>query len=186
MGSVTISGNGVSCGCNGCPAATTLKPAVVVTTAVPTTTATTATATTTTVYDKDNLDCVETQDACTSACEAAGDRHCKLVTKAVKNGRACRGATDCMPGEGACPTTTSTATSTIFNAPPSTTTSKKSNKSGAIAGTVVGVLIVLGAAAGAYYVMAVKKAGGDKYQHPDMPVAVVADAAAVQADATHA
>eukprot|EP00729_Bicosta_minor_P031322 gene31322-6703_t len=34
MGSVTISGNGVSCGCNGCPAATTLKPAVVVTTAL--------------------------------------------------------------------------------------------------------------------------------------------------------
>jgi hypothetical protein len=35
-----------------------------------------------------------------------------VLTPAVKNGKACTGPTDCLPGEGACPTTTTTTTTT--------------------------------------------------------------------------
>ena len=63
----------------------------------------TTTTTTTTIYEQENVDCIESQAECTAACEAASARNYVLATAAVKNGRACVGATDCQPGEGMCP-----------------------------------------------------------------------------------
>jgi hypothetical protein len=75
-----------------------------------TTTTTTTTATTTTIYNSLNVDCVEQQDECTAACQPAASRNYALLTPSEVNGRACIGPTDCQPGEGECPTTTSTST----------------------------------------------------------------------------
>lgn len=93
-----------------CPATTT-KTATTKTRTT-TTRSTTTTRTTTTIYDPGNVDCVETQDECTSACEAAADRNYALLVDTRKNGRKCIGPTNCGPGDGLCPTTsTTTATS---------------------------------------------------------------------------
>jgi hypothetical protein len=79
------------------------------------TSTTTSTTTTTTIADPESVDCVETQDECTLACEASGDRNYEEVTASVKTGKACVGPTDCQPGIGGCPTTTSTTTTTVFD-----------------------------------------------------------------------
>jgi len=50
---------------------------------------------------------------CTSLCSLGRERNYRIITPAVAKGKACRGATDCKPGEGACPVTTSTTTTTI-------------------------------------------------------------------------
>lgn len=61
--------------------------------------------TTTTIYDRGNVDCIERQDDCTAACEAAGDRNYAVLAPTNKRGKAYRGPADCTPGDGACPTT---------------------------------------------------------------------------------
>jgi len=97
----------------------TTTTSITTTIAIPTVTAittnpilptTTTTTTTTTLYDPENVDCVEQQDACTAACESAAQRTYSLLTPAVKKGKACIGPADCLSGEGACPTTTTTTT----------------------------------------------------------------------------
>jgi hypothetical protein len=80
----------------------------ITTNTITTTTATTATTvtTTTTIYDPDAADCIETQDACTAACEAADTRNYVKTADAIKNGKVCAGASDCQGGEDACPVPT--------------------------------------------------------------------------------
>jgi len=85
----------------------------------PTTTATTTTTkistttvTTTTIYDPGNVDCVEEEDECTAACQTGSNRNYAVRTLAVKKGKVCTGPTDCLPGEGACPTSTTATTTT--------------------------------------------------------------------------
>lgn len=65
-----------------------------------------ATITATTIYNPQNVDCVEKQDLCTTACQEAATRKYNIITQAAEEGRACTGPTDCAPGEDACPTTT--------------------------------------------------------------------------------
>lgn len=83
------------------------------TTTVTTTTATTATSTTatsttatisttTTIFDPGNVDCSESQDDCSSACEKSAERNYQLLISAQRKGRACKGPLDCTPGDGAC------------------------------------------------------------------------------------
>ena len=52
------------------------------------------------------------QDACTTDCQSAAERHYRVLTPANKKGKACFGGTDCVPGEQACPTTSTTTTTT--------------------------------------------------------------------------
>ena len=78
----------------------------------------TTTTTTTTIFGADNVDCEEKQDACTAACETKFFRNYKVIAPKEAKGKACVGATDCQPGDGACPlptttTTTTTVTTTI-------------------------------------------------------------------------
>ena len=61
------------------------------------------TITTTTIFDPGNVDCVETSNECTVACEKAAGRNYVLITASEKKGRACVGAVDCEGGDGACP-----------------------------------------------------------------------------------
>jgi hypothetical protein len=75
-----------------------------------TTTTTTITSTTTTLFDPGNVNCVETLTPCTAACERADDRVHSVVTPAIQEGRPCKGAVDCTPGEGECPRTTTPTT----------------------------------------------------------------------------
>jgi hypothetical protein len=133
------------------------------TTTTGTTTTTTGTDTTTTIYDPENVDCIESQDSCTNACELAADRNYVLTSAHVKNGRACRGATDCADGDGACTvadgitddatatttTTTTTATDDITDAVGDVNESVTNNggmRPGLVVGIVVSVLILIAAA----------------------------------------
>ena len=84
-------------------------------------TATKTTATTTTIYDADNVDCKETEDECTRACELASQRNYAVLVLQNKKGAKCVGPSDCQPGEGACPSTTTTSQTSA-----TTTTSKSS------------------------------------------------------------
>jgi hypothetical protein len=140
----------------------------------PTTTTTAATATaaatatvattTTTIYDPGNVDCVEEQDDCTAVCQGAVDRTYAVLTHAVKNGKACTGPTDCLPGEGTCPTSTTTlgadstddsyttrTTTTTTNATPATDASadKQTSSVGKAVGIVIGLLVLLALVIGA-------------------------------------
>lgn len=65
------------------------------------------TTTTTTIYDAANVDCVEQQAECSAACERARQRNHTVLVPHEKKGKACTGATDCRPGDGQCPATTS-------------------------------------------------------------------------------
>jgi hypothetical protein len=60
------------------------------------------------------VDCIEEQSPCTAACEPATQRTYSLLTPAVKKGKACINATDCLPGDGACPTPSAITTSTAI------------------------------------------------------------------------
>ena len=60
------------------------------------------TTTTTTIYDAENVDCVEVQDACTAKCELGSERNYVVQTEPAKGGRACDGPLDCRLGEGGC------------------------------------------------------------------------------------
>lgn len=94
------------------------------TTTVTSTTTSASTTTTTRSYDPENVDCVESQDACTAECETSDQRNYQVEVPAVKNGRACVNATDCVPGEDKCPSTTITSTtSTLTTSTLTTTTS---------------------------------------------------------------
>jgi hypothetical protein len=62
----------------------------------------TSTTTTTTIFDDRNKDCFEGQDPCTAECYTASERNYWATSQAQHNGRACRGATDCVFGEGGC------------------------------------------------------------------------------------
>ena len=106
-----------TCGCIGktttAVSSTTTATVTVTTTTTDTdTTITTTTITTTTLYDSGNVDCIERQDDCTAACEAADNRNYAVLTPTNKRGKACRGPADCTPGDGACPTTTTTTATT--------------------------------------------------------------------------
>lgn len=94
---------------------TTVTGTTVVTGTIETTTGTTRTQTTktititrttTTLYDQKNVDCVEREDPCTIVCETASMRNYQVSTPPVQDGRQCVGPTDCLPGDGTCPTTT--------------------------------------------------------------------------------
>jgi hypothetical protein len=63
---------------------------------------TTSTMSTTTIYDPENVDCVESQSLCTEACETYDQRDWSVTVAPVKNGRACKGPTDCKEGDDAC------------------------------------------------------------------------------------
>jgi len=105
-----------------------------------TTTTTGTTTTTTTIYDEGNVDCKETQDACTAACQEADDRNYKVSQKAVAKGKACTGPTDCKPGDGACPlptTTTTTTTTTTMTTVTTVTTAKTTSTKTATTVTTV-------------------------------------------------
>ena len=107
--------------------ATTTSTTVTTTTSTTVTSTTTITATTTTIYNESNVDCVEEQDNCTTACERKEDRNYKVTREAMFKGRACRNASDCEPGDGECPTTstttpTTTTTTTVTTSTTSTTT----------------------------------------------------------------
>jgi hypothetical protein len=137
-------------GVGGCPITTTST----------TTTPIATTITTTTIYDAANVDCDEAQSPCTAECELATKRNYSLLTPAVKNGRACVGPTNCQPGEDACPTTSSTtSTSTPTDAAPftkadtttiansddinSSSTASAKKKKGTSGGVIAAILIVL-------------------------------------------
>jgi hypothetical protein len=105
-----------------CPTTTSTVTTTTATSTTVTSTTGTSTTTTTTHYDPDNVDCIERQDKCTTACETAGIRNYRLIVAAVKLGRACKGANDCQPGERGCPFTTSTATSSTGTTTTTTTT----------------------------------------------------------------
>ena len=64
------------------------------------------------MFDARNVDCLEEQYPCTNRCERGVDRDYILTREAKHNGKACIGPFDCQPGDGGCPTTTTTATST--------------------------------------------------------------------------
>jgi ferredoxin len=112
------------------------------------------TSTTTTIFDPGNVDCVESQDSCTDACEKAADRNYVVTTQAVKNGRACVGATDCRAGEGACPFTAILPTPAPTQAPAVESTVEDDDgtgESGDDGGPNIGV--IAGAAAGGVVVI---------------------------------
>ena len=89
---------------------TTTATTYTMTTTTTATTSTTATGTTTTKFDARNIDCIEDQYPCTRKCERADERDYIQTSAAKHNGRACIGPVDCEPGDGACPTTTTTPT----------------------------------------------------------------------------
>jgi hypothetical protein len=130
---------------------TTTTSTNTITTTTSTTTTTTTTSTTTTIYDPANADCIEEQSQCTVACEIFDQRTYSLLTPAVKNGRACVGPTDCQPGDGACPATTSTTPSnpTPTSKPPrsrpdaSTADTKSNGNSVTVAIVVVAFIVIL-------------------------------------------
>ena len=99
--------------------ATTTRTAL---TTTATTTTTTTSLTTTTVFDPANADCVEEEDACSLACQKANERNYTVVVPPIKRGKACVGATDCLPGVGGCPSTPAVIVTTGFPAPATTTT----------------------------------------------------------------
>jgi len=82
------------------------------------------------------VDCVETEDPCTAACQGATDRNYTVLTLAVKLGKVCTGPTNCLPGDGTCPTVAAAAALE----PPNTRLS-----GGAVAGIVISILLVVGA-----------------------------------------
>jgi ephrin-B len=106
-------------------------PITTVTTATANTTSKTATTTTTTIYDPDNVGCVEEQDPCTVACETKGNRNYQLIKPAVKLGKVCIGSTDCLSGEDAC----KTPITTIVDTPTTTTNPLLSGNTAATANT---------------------------------------------------
>jgi len=103
---------------------TTTVTSKTATTKTTTITTTSATGTTTTIFDPGNVDCIETQDACTTACEAAGKRNYNVVTPTNAKGKTCVGATDCMPGDDKCPTTSTTKTTSTTTTTTTTQTTK--------------------------------------------------------------
>jgi hypothetical protein len=80
------------------------------TSTVTTSTQTTMTGTTSTIFNPNNVDCVESMNECTVACEEKDKRNYTLTVAAVFKGRACKGAVDCKPGEDECPASTKTTT----------------------------------------------------------------------------
>ena len=63
-------------------------------------------------FPNSSVDCVEEQDECTAACEAANQRNYKVTQESAMDGKTCDGPTDCKPGDGQCPTTTTMTIST--------------------------------------------------------------------------
>lgn len=53
--------------------------------------------------DDSTVDCNETEDQCTEACESAAKRNYKVLRLASAGGKACVGPTDCAGGDGKCP-----------------------------------------------------------------------------------
>ena len=94
------------------------------TTKTVTSTTTTGTGTSTTIFDPGNVDCIEVQDACTAGCERSGERNYKVVAPSNKKGKVCNGPLDCMPGDGACPTTSTTRTISTTTTTTTTQTTK--------------------------------------------------------------
>jgi hypothetical protein len=106
-------------------------------------TATTTTRTTTTVYDANNVNCVEKQDECTAACQKAVSRNYVFTTAAVHNGRACDGASDCKIGEGGCKAVpTPQKPSTATGGGGGGGGGGSSGNGGAIGGAIGGVLLL--------------------------------------------
>lgn len=64
-------------------------------------------------FPNSSVDCVEEQDECTAVCEAANQRNYKVTQESAMDGKTCDGPTDCKPGDGQCPTTTTISTTTI-------------------------------------------------------------------------
>ena len=93
-------------------------------------TTTKTSSTTTTLFNEQNKDCVEEQDKCTKECQKGGERNYKMISDAVKNGKACNGPTDCYPGAGECPITTTTTTTTTSTTTTTTTTTTISTTTG--------------------------------------------------------
>ena len=89
---------------------TTTSTITATTTTTISATTTTASTTTTTIFDPGNVDCVEEEDECTAACQRASDRNYAVRVLQELNGKVCSGPSDCQPGEGACPATTTTTT----------------------------------------------------------------------------
>lgn len=119
----------------------TVTTTTVTTSTVSTTTLTTATTTTitTTIYDPGNVDCVEKQDDCTTACEAGSARNYQVLTPTNKKGKACVGATDCVPGENRCPPTTTLTTTTATTATATTVTATTKTTTSATATTTTNI-----------------------------------------------
>lgn len=95
-----------------------------------------------------HVDCVETQKQCTSACEKYNEREYTVVTPPNKNGKACVGPTDCVPGEDMCSTTTN-ATATTESITTATTTATTTTTTTIAINTAVNdvlakVLVVIG------------------------------------------
>lgn len=107
------------------------------TTTVSSTTVTTVTATSTTVFHKANVDCVEVQDECTAECESAANRNYQVLTDVGHHGRACRGPSDCQPGDGGCPTTSSMTVSTTTSVTTQTETSSTTTSATTATATTV-------------------------------------------------
>lgn len=93
-------------------------------------TTTKTSSTTTTLFNEQNKDCVEEQDKCTKECQKGDERNYKMISDAVKNGKACNGPTDCYPGAGECPITTTTTTTTTSTTTTTTTTTTISTTTG--------------------------------------------------------
>jgi hypothetical protein len=104
--------------------------------------ATTATTATTTIYDPDNVDCVEEQDPCTAACQSATNRNYAVSTVPVKNGKACTGPSECQPGEGGCPPRNTTTNATV-----GADASTRGSSAGRTFGWVLLVLLIIAAVA---------------------------------------
>lgn len=101
--------NGPACTTSTSTSTKTTATATATTATSTTTTQTTVTTvTTTTIYDPQNVDCVEVQDACTPECQPSASRNYKILVQQAEQGRACVGPTDCDPGTDACPTAEAT------------------------------------------------------------------------------
>jgi hypothetical protein len=95
---------GVEMTCNSTTTATTSAATSTIATNATTVATTPAlTTTTTTIFDPENVDCVEKQDDCTGSCEDQTARNYVEITAAAKNGKACNGPSPCQPGQGECP-----------------------------------------------------------------------------------
>ena len=128
---------------------TTATTSTSVTTTVTSASTRTATATTTTIYDPENVDCVESQDACTAECETSDQRNYQVTVAAVKNGRACVGPTDCEEEDGDCSLLQAQLVATVADSDGLT--------SGAVAGIAISAVVLVVAIVGAAFMASKNK-----------------------------